>query len=152
MGDKTMQLLKAMRGQLGDTSASRSVDAEAAANSVGMDSGTSDFERRLHDLVRAGYLEPDPNSSAPTVQRMYRITFSGIYAADNYQLWPFSYPHSPNLAEKLSEKGCQRRSERGFGGYRGAKTGPKVPLRLPVRLRSGCVRLFCLGRWPVPRA
>ena len=84
MGDKTMRLLKAMRGQLGDNSASRSVDAEDAANNIGMDSGTSDFERRLHDLVRAGYLEPDPNSTAPTVQRMYRITFSGIYAADTY--------------------------------------------------------------------
>jgi hypothetical protein len=84
VGDKTMRLLKAMRGQLGETSASRSVDAEAAANNIGMDSGTSDFERRLHDLVRAGYLEPDPNSTAPTVQRMYRITFSGIYAADTY--------------------------------------------------------------------
>ena len=85
MGDKTMQLLKAMRRQLGDTSASRSVDAVAAANSLGMQSGTRDLEGRLHDLVRAGYLEPDPNpSSAPTRQGIYRITFSGIYAADNH--------------------------------------------------------------------
>ncbi len=84
MGDKTMRLLKAMRGQLGDTSASRSVDAEAAANTIGMDSATSDFERRLHDLVRAGYLEPDPNCAAPSTQGIYRITFSGIYAADNH--------------------------------------------------------------------
>ena len=84
MGDKTMQLLKAMRGQLGDTSASRSVDAKAAANSLGMDSDTRDFEGRLHDLVRAGYLEPDPNCAAPTRQGIYRITFSGIYAADNH--------------------------------------------------------------------
>jgi hypothetical protein len=84
VGDKTMQLLKAMRGQLGDTSASRSVDANAAANSLGMDSDTRDFEGRLHDLVRAGYLEPDPNASAPTAQGLYRITFAGIYAADNH--------------------------------------------------------------------
>ena len=84
MGDKTMRLLKAMRGQLGDTSASRSVDAVAAANSIGMGSGTREFDRRLNDLVRAGYLEPDPNSPAPIVQGMYRMTFSGIYAADNY--------------------------------------------------------------------
>ena len=83
MGDKTMRLLKAMRGQLGDTSASRSVDAVAAANSIGMGSGTREFDRRLNDLVRAGYLEPDPNSSAPITQRKYRITFSGIYTADN---------------------------------------------------------------------
>ena len=79
-----MQLLKAMRAQLGDTSASRSVDAVAAANSIGMGSGTREFDRRLNDLVRAGYLEVDPNSSAPITQRKYRITFSGIYAADNY--------------------------------------------------------------------
>ena len=84
VGDKTMQLLKAMRGQLGETSASRSVDAVAAAASLGMGSGTREFDRRLQDLVRAGYLEPDPNSSAPIVQGMYRITFSGIYAADNH--------------------------------------------------------------------
>ena len=84
VGDKTMQLLKAMRGQLGETSASRSVDAVAAADSLGMGSGTREFDRRLQDLVRAGYLEPDPNSVAPIVQGMYRITFSGIYAADNH--------------------------------------------------------------------
>ena len=84
VGDKTMQLLKAMRRQLGETSASRSVDAVAAADSLGMSSGTREFDRRLQDLVRAGYLEPDPNSSAPLVQGMYRITFSGIYAADNH--------------------------------------------------------------------
>ncbi len=83
MGPKTMQLLKAMRGQLEDTSASRNVDAEAAAEAIGMASATSDLDRRLDDLVRAGYLEPDPNATAPTTLRMYRITFSGIYAADN---------------------------------------------------------------------
>jgi hypothetical protein len=49
-----------------------------------MQSDTRDFEGRLHDLVRAGYLEPDPNATAPTRQGIYRITFSGIYAADNH--------------------------------------------------------------------
>jgi hypothetical protein len=77
VGKKTMQLLKAMRRQLGDTSASRIVDAKAAADSLGMDSDTHEFARRVQDLVRAGYLEPNPNSSsAPTRQ--------GIYAADNH--------------------------------------------------------------------
>ena len=84
VGEKTMQLLKAMREQLGDTSASRSVDAVAAANSLGMDSDTHEFARRVQDLVRAGYLEPDPNCAAPTTQGIYRITFSGIYAADSH--------------------------------------------------------------------
>jgi hypothetical protein len=76
VGDKTMQLLKAMRRQLGDTSASRSVDAVAAANTLGMHSGTRDLEGRLHDLVRAGYL--DPTSTARTRQGIYRITCSEL--------------------------------------------------------------------------
>ncbi len=84
MDEKSMRLLTAMRQQLGETSASRSVDAVAAANSLGMQSGTRDLEGRLQDLVRAGYLEPDPNCAAPTRQGIYRITFSGIYAADNH--------------------------------------------------------------------
>ncbi len=83
MDEKTLQLLKAMRERIGEHSASRIVDAKAAADSLGMDSGTHDFDRRVRDLVRAGYLEPDPNATAPTTLRMYRITFSGIYAADN---------------------------------------------------------------------
>ncbi len=54
--DKTMQLLKAMRKQLGKSSASRTVDAVAAANSLGMDRGTLDFHRSMHDLIWADYL------------------------------------------------------------------------------------------------
>src|SRR5829696_7671625 len=84
VGPKTMQLLKAMRGQLGDASASRSVDAVAAAESLGMDTTTPDFDRRLQDLVRAGYLEPDPNSAAPAARGRYRITFAGLDAANSY--------------------------------------------------------------------
>src|ERR687889_843563 len=57
MDDETMQLLKALREQLGKTSASRSVDALAAANSLGLERGSLEFHRRLHDLVRAKYLE-----------------------------------------------------------------------------------------------
>jgi hypothetical protein len=84
LGPKTIQLLKAMREQLGDTSASRSVDAVAAAEALGMDTTTHDFDRRLQDLVRAGYLEPDPHSAAPGAQGLYRITFAGLDAADGY--------------------------------------------------------------------
>ncbi len=76
-----MQLLKAMRQQLGKTSASRTVDAVAAANSLGMDRGTLDFHRSMHDLVRADYLE-EPASPALTAQGMYLITFEGIAVAD----------------------------------------------------------------------
>ena len=83
MDDKTMQLLKAMREQLGKTSASRTVDAVAAANSLGMDRGSLDFHRSLHDLVRADYLE-EPANPALKAQGMYLITFEGIAVADNY--------------------------------------------------------------------
>ena len=78
-----MQLLKAMREQLGKTSASRTVDAVAAANSLGMDRGTLDFHRSMHDLIRADYLE-EPADPALTAQGMYLITFDGIAVADNY--------------------------------------------------------------------
>jgi hypothetical protein len=80
LDDKTMRLLKAMRDQLGETSASRTVDA---ANSLGTDRGTLDFHRSLHDLVRSDYLEEPPNS-ALRGQGKYLITFEGIAAADNH--------------------------------------------------------------------
>jgi hypothetical protein len=78
-----MQLLKAMREQLGMTSAGRSVDAVAAASSLGMDRGTLEFHRSLHDLVRADYLE-EPANPALRAQGKYLITFEGIAAVDNY--------------------------------------------------------------------
>jgi hypothetical protein len=68
--DKAMRLVEgdegAAREHLGNTSATRSVDENAAANTLVMDSGTRAFDRRLRDQVRDGYLEPDPNSAART--------------------------------------------------------------------------------------
>ena len=84
MDDKTRRLLKVLREQIGDHPASLAVDTKAAADRLGVERDTLDFHRSLHDLVRAGYLEPDPHSTAPSAQRMYRITFSGIYATDNH--------------------------------------------------------------------
>ena len=83
MDDETMQLLKAMREQLGMTSASRTVDALAAANTLGLEGGSLDFDRRLQDLVGAEYLE-EPANPTLTTQGKYLITFEGIAAADNY--------------------------------------------------------------------
>src|SRR5215208_2524632 len=54
------------------------------AEGLGMDTTTHDFDRRLQDLVRAGYLEPDPNSAAPAARGLYRITFAGLDAANSY--------------------------------------------------------------------
>jgi len=80
--EESLRLLKAMRGQLGEASASRVVDAAVAAKGLGMDRGTLDFHRRLHDLVLAGYLE-EPSSSARATRGAYLITFEGIAAADD---------------------------------------------------------------------
>jgi hypothetical protein len=78
--EKSMRLLTAMRQQLGETSASRSVDAVAAANSLGMYPGTLDCS--VHELVQAGYIEESADR-AMTTQGMYLITFDGIAATDN---------------------------------------------------------------------
>src|SRR5215211_2472176 len=43
---------------------------------------------------------------------------------------------------KLSEKGCEQRSEGGFGRYIGAETGRIVPLRCPGRPRLTHLRDF----------
>ena len=83
MDDETMQLLKVMREQLGKTSASRTVDALAAANTLGLERGSLDFDRRLQDLVGAEYLE-EPANPALRAQGKYLITFEGLAAADNY--------------------------------------------------------------------
>jgi hypothetical protein len=83
MDDETMQLLKVLREQLGKTSASRTVDALAAANSLGLDRSSLEFYRRLHDLVRAKYLE-EPANPALSAQGKYLITFEGLAAADNH--------------------------------------------------------------------
>jgi hypothetical protein len=83
MDEETMQLLKVLREQLGTTSASRSVDALAAANALGLESGSLEFHRRLHDLVRAKYLE-EPADRALSAQGTYLITFEGIAAADSH--------------------------------------------------------------------
>ncbi|MBA2784279.1 MAG: hypothetical protein H0T74_15415 [Rubrobacteraceae bacterium] len=80
MDEKSLRLLKAMREQLGETSASRTVDVLAAANSLGMYPETLD--RSLLYLVRAGYLEESADP-AMTTQGMYLITFQGIAAIDN---------------------------------------------------------------------
>ena len=80
--EKSLRLLKAMREQLGEASASRTVDAVDAANSLGMERGTLGFHRSLHELVRAGYLE-GPANPALAPQGTYLITFEGIAAAED---------------------------------------------------------------------
>ncbi len=59
------------------------MDALAAANTLGLEGDSLDFDRRLQDLVGAEYLE-EPASPALMAQGKYLITFEGIAAADNY--------------------------------------------------------------------
>jgi DNA-binding IclR family transcriptional regulator len=80
LDEKSLQLLKVMREQLGETAASRIVDAVAAASSFGMYPETLD--RSLLYLVRAGYVEESADPSL-TTQGPYLITFQGIAAIDN---------------------------------------------------------------------
>ena len=80
LDEKSLQLLRVMREQLGETTSGRTVDAVAAANSLGMYPGTLD--RSLHELVQAGYIEESADR-AMTTQGMYLITFEGIAATDN---------------------------------------------------------------------
>ncbi len=80
MDERSLQLLKVMREQLGETSASRTVDAVSAAKSLGLYPET--LERSLLYLIRAGYIEESADH-AVTTQGMYLITFQGIAAIDN---------------------------------------------------------------------
>jgi DNA-binding IclR family transcriptional regulator len=79
--EKSLQLLKAMREQLGETTAGRTVDAVAAAKSLGMYPGT--LERSLLYLARAGYIEEYADRAMASRNGMYLITLQGIAAIDN---------------------------------------------------------------------
>ena len=81
MDEKSLQLLKVMREQLGETSANRTVDAVAAASSLGMYPETLD--RSLLYLVRAGYLEEYADRAMSSRNGMFLITLQGIAAIDN---------------------------------------------------------------------
>lgn len=82
MDEKTLQLLRAMREQIGDSSASRDVCPVAAANSLGIDfEAPSEFAARVDELLRADYLERHPHCVL-SAQGRYRITFMGIVAAE----------------------------------------------------------------------
>ena len=80
MDDRSLQLLKVMREQLGETTG-RAVDAGDAAKRLGMYPGTLD--RSLLYLVRAGYIEEYDDRAMNTRDGMFLITLQGIAAIDN---------------------------------------------------------------------
>ncbi len=81
MDERSLQLLKVMREQLGETSASRTVDAGAAAKGLGMYPETLD--RSLLYLVRAGYIEEYADRTMSSRNGMFLITLQSIAAIDN---------------------------------------------------------------------
>ena len=80
MDEKSLQLLKAMREQLGE-STGRTVDVGAAAKSLGMYPGTLD--RSLHYLIGAGYIEEYADRAMTSRNGMFLITLQGIAAIDD---------------------------------------------------------------------
>src|SRR5215210_8232827 len=62
---------------------------------------------------------------------------------------PLQTSYSPECVERLSEKGYEQHSERGFGRCREAKMGRKAPLRCSVSLHRRLLRpfsdSFCTG-------
>ena len=80
MDERSLQLLKVMREQLGETTG-RTVDAGVAAKSVGMYPETLD--RSLLYLVRAGYIEEYADRAVNSRDGVFLITLQGIAAIDN---------------------------------------------------------------------
>ena len=78
--ERSLQLLKVMREQLGETTG-RTVDAGAAAKSLGMYPETLD--RSLLYLVRAGYIEEYADRAVSSRDGMFLIALQGIAAIDN---------------------------------------------------------------------
>jgi len=61
------------------------VEVRAAAISVGLDPGGSECRALVDELLRAGHLQRYPSSSL-TAHGLYRLTDSGIVAADEAAL------------------------------------------------------------------
>src|SRR5215211_2529569 len=66
------------------------------------------------------------------------VTLTGMVGGARHHLGPTSQ----NSVMKLSEKGFERRSERGIGRYIGAKIGRTVRCRGSVQLSFGCLQDF----------
>jgi hypothetical protein len=78
--EKSLQLLKVMREQLGETTG-RAMDAGDAAKSLGMYPET--LQRSLLYLVRAGYIEEYADRAMSSRNGMFLMTLQGIAAIDN---------------------------------------------------------------------
>jgi hypothetical protein len=78
--EKTLQFLKVLREHVRDKN-SRDVYTADAARQLGIEPGDPEYEIRLADLLRAGYLLPNADQNL-TAQGAHQITDEGIAAAD----------------------------------------------------------------------
>jgi hypothetical protein len=86
MDEKNLQFLKLMREQVRGKN-SREVHSGQAARDLRMAPGSmrhSQYEVRVSDLVRDGYLEPHPERT-PTDYQRYLTTDKGIATADEQE-------------------------------------------------------------------
>jgi hypothetical protein len=80
MDDEALGMLRHMRKQIVGRGAPY-VEVRSAAISVGLDPGGSECRALVDELLRDGYLKRYPSSSL-TAHGLYRLTDSGIVAAD----------------------------------------------------------------------
>ncbi len=80
MSDKALGMLKHMREQIVRRS-ERYVAVREAAISIGVESGGSECDGLVEELLRGGYLQRYPSPSL-TAHGLYRLTDLGIAAAD----------------------------------------------------------------------
>ena len=80
MDEKTLQFLKLLREQVRDKK-TRAVYTGRAARELGIEPADPEYEIRLTELLRAGYLLPNADQT-PTAQGAHRITEEGIAAAE----------------------------------------------------------------------
>ena len=80
MDEKTLQFLKVLREQVRGKN-SRAVYTGRAARELGIEPGDPEYEIRLADLLRAGYLLPSADQNL-TAQGAHQITDEGIAAAE----------------------------------------------------------------------
>jgi hypothetical protein len=80
--EKTMQFLKLLRERVrGKTAATCTPGIGDATRELGIEPGDPEYEIRLTELLRAGYLLPNADQNL-TAQGAHRITDEGIAAAD----------------------------------------------------------------------
>ena len=84
MRDEALGMLRHMRKQILGKPAPY-VEVRAAAISVGLDPGGSECRALVDELLRVGYLQRYPSPSL-TAHGLYRLTDSGIFAADGAAL------------------------------------------------------------------